>query len=215
MRDADRPQVAMWNAGPGDVSNGTFSTATTFTTSTALTQSTSLDTSTLDDTWMKYGETDDVNLDVTMGGDGIDLSDKVGYNFDSSRKWDHTTTSGTELTSSNTLECRPQRPIGPALATGHDRHGAAFSSQPPGDEVSRDGQRLCGVPSNPGGRLAPRVGHRWLRRYDCTSALARRATGSRQVILPLLWPAATDESQAASTRGPSRWPRSHCCSGPR
>jgi hypothetical protein len=91
-------------APPGDKSDATFSTATTFTTSTSLTPSTSLDTSTSDDMWMEYGESDDLNLGVTMGGDGVGLTDNVGYDFSSSRKWDHTTTSGTGLMSSNLLE---------------------------------------------------------------------------------------------------------------
>jgi hypothetical protein len=91
-------------APPGDKGTATFSTTTTFTTSTSLTSSTSLDTSTSDDTWLQYGETDDLNLGVTMGGDGVGLTDNVGYDFSSTRRWDHTTTSGTGLTSSNTLE---------------------------------------------------------------------------------------------------------------
>jgi hypothetical protein len=91
-------------APPGDDSAATFSTTTTFTTSTSLTSSTALDTSTSDDTWLQYGETDDLNLGVTMGGDGVGLTDNVGYDFSPSRKWDHTTTSGTGLTSSNSLE---------------------------------------------------------------------------------------------------------------
>lgn len=82
-------------APPGSKSSSDFKTTSTFSTVLTTGQDTGIDTSTTHDSWLKQGEKDQANLAVSLGAEGIGITDKATYDFSQSVRWDNSTTSTT------------------------------------------------------------------------------------------------------------------------
>lgn len=75
-------------APPGSNSTSDFKTTSTFGLEMTVGNDTALEHTTEHDAWLQQGETDQANLSVSMGAEGIGITAKPTYDFSQSVRWD-------------------------------------------------------------------------------------------------------------------------------